>query len=298
LEESVRWLRIAAAVLALMTAAVAMAGDGRLALEQVLAGHLASIGTPEARAAVKSRIAEGTSSFKPLNAGGRIDGRATLLSEAQEARLVMKYDRPEYPGEDILTDGSRIQVYGRPRRSAVAFFLYNQASPLVTEGLLGGTLSTAWPLLRPDLRSAKLTYNGVKKINGESLHEVRYEPKKRTDVDIRLYFSKDDFRHVLTITTLTVSPRLQSGAVEIYGENRKYRDARGPDVANAQQQVIRHRLEERFSDFTTVNGLTLPTSFEMRYDVEGQRQSHDLYTNTFNDVINNVTLDPESFQFK
>ena len=119
-------------------------------------------------------------------------------------------------------------------------------------------------------------------IDGQQLHEVRYEPKKRTDLDIRLYFSKEDFRHVLTIAKLTLSPQLSTGG----------------EVANASQQEIRYRVEERFSNFAQFDGMTFPTTFQIRYDLEGQSQAHQRYTNTFNDVVNNVPLDPKTFEIK
>ncbi len=299
-----RVVRMFVAVMVFMTAAISVAAQEQLTLEQLIAKHLASIGTPEARAAVKSRVAEGKSKFEKVNAGGYIEGKATVASLAANSRLVMKYPNPDYPGEDMITDGNKVQVFGRPRRSALGFFIYNQSTALLTEGLLEGTLSTAWPLLDPKLRSAKLTYNGLKTIDGQQLHEVRYEPKKRTDLDIRLYFSKDDFRHVLTIASITLSPRLVSNVspdAALQGGTIGPLTATmssGPEAANAAQSVIRYRIEERFSNFAQFDGMTFPTSFQIRYDLEGQRQAHERYTNTFNDVINNVSLDPKSFEIK
>jgi hypothetical protein len=297
-----RVVRMLVAVIVFMTAAISAAAQEQLTLEQLIAKHLASIGTPEARAAVKTRVAQGTSKFENVNAGGSIEGKATVVSESDKLRLLMKYRDPAYPGEDMLTDGNKIQVYGRPNRSALGFFVYNQCSALLTEGLFAGSLSTAWPLLDPKLHNAKLTYTGLKTIDGVQLHEVRYEPKKRTDVDIRLYFSKDDFRHVLTIAKLTLSPRLVSNVAPT-GDPLTVGPVAsslgsGPDVANATQQEIRYRIEQRFGNFGKFDGLTLPTSDEIRYDLEGQRLAHQRYTNTFNDVVNNVSLDPKNFEMK
>lgn len=302
-----RFLRLVITLTAILTAAATLAAQEQLTLEQVIAKHLASIGTPQARAAVKSRVAEGKSKFENVNAGGHIEGRATVVSQERNSRLVLKYPNPDYPGEDMLTNGDKFQVWGRPRRSALGFFLYNQSTALLTEGLFEGTLSTAWPLLDPKLHSAKLTYNGLKTIDGQSLHEVRYEPKKHTDIDIRLYFSKDDFRHVLTIAKLTLAPRLVQNpptpsfsdpeSVQPMGPTTARMEG-GAEVANSTQQEIRYRLEQRFSNFEKFNGLTLPTSYEIRYDLEGQRLTHQRYTNTFNEVVNNVSLDPKNFEIK
>ncbi len=285
-----RLVRQALAVMLMTAAVAAVAADDKLTLEQVIARHLASIGTPEALAKAKTRVAEGKSKFEIVNAGGYLEGKVTVVSQAGNSRLVLKYPNPDYPGEDMLTDGNKVHVYGRPQRSALGFFIYNQGTALLTEGLFEGTLSTAWPLLDPKLHSAKLTYNGLKTIDGQQLHEVRYEPKKRTDLDIRLYFSKDDFRHVLTVAKITLDPRLTSSR-GLFGRG-------SPDVANVRNQEIRYRVEERFSNFAQFDGMTFPTAFQIRYDLEGQRQAHQLYTNTVSDVVNNVSLDPKNFGIK
>ncbi|MBZ5627828.1 MAG: hypothetical protein LAO06_03085 [Acidobacteriia bacterium] len=275
-------MRQALAVMLMTAAVAALAADEKLTLEQVIARHLASIGKPEALAKAKTRVAEGKSKFEIVNAGGYIEGKVTVVSQAGNSRLVLKYPNPNYTGEDMLADGNKIHVYGQPQRSALGSFIYNQGTALLTEGLFEGTLSTAWPLLDSKRHAAKLTYNGLKMIDGQQLHEVRYEPKKRTDLDIRLYFSKEDFRHVLTIAKLTLSPQLSTGG----------------EVANASQQEIRYRVEERFSNFAQFDGMTFPTTFQIRYDLEGQSQAHQRYTNTFNDVVNNVPLDPKTFEIK
>ncbi len=49
---------------------------------------------------------------------------------------------------------------------------------------------------------------------------------------------------------------------------------------------------------SSIDGLTLPTSYVIRYDVEGQRMAHQRYTNSFTEIINNVSLDPRNFDIK
>lgn len=303
-----RFLRVVPVVTVVLMS-MTLAAQEKLTLEQVIANHLSSIGTADARAAVKSRAAEGKSIFENVNSGGSLEGKATLVSQANSTRVIMKFPTADYPGEDIIFNGDKIQVWGRPQRSALGYILYNQSSALLTDGLLEGTLSTAWPLLDPKLRSAKLTYEGLKTIDGQQLHEVRYLPKKHSDMDIRLYFSKDDYRHVLTVAKLTLAARLvantplggggqvdQGGSLTLGPGTAA--GVGSPEVANATQQEIRYRIEERFSDFNTFDGLTLPTSCQIRYDMEGQRLAHQRYTLTISNVINNVSLDERTFQIK
>ncbi len=313
-----RFLRPIIALTVFVTAVITVAAQEKLTLDQVIAKHLASIGTPEARAAVKSRVAQGKSKFENVNAGGFLEGKATVVSQENNTRMVLKYPNPDYPGEDMITNGKNVSVYGRPRRSALGYFIYNTSSVLLSDGLLAGALSTSWPLLDSKLHNAKMTYTGLKTIEGQVLHEVHYQPKNKTDVDIRLYFSKDDFRHVLTIATLTLSPRLvqnppagpNATTVGAPGTSVDAPDApsqgsrdisfgaSGRDAANASGQMIRYKLEERFSNFENFNGLTLPTNYEIRYDLEGDRQAHQRYTNVFNEIVNNVSLDSKNFDIK
>ena len=303
-----RLLRFATVVTAVLIS-VTLSGQEKLTVEQVIANHLTSIGTPDARAAVKSRAAEGSSKFENVNSGGSLEGKATLVSQSNSTRVIMKFPSPEYPGEDMIFNGDKIQVWGRPQRSALGYMLYNQSSALLSDGLLEGTLSTAWPLLDPQLRSAKLTYEGLKTIDGQQLHEVRYQPKKKSDMDIRLYFSKDNYRHVLTIAKLTLAARMvgNTSLAEVGEAGPAGSLTLGPgtaagvgspEVANATQQEVRYRIEERFSDFNTFDGLTLPTTCQIRYDMEGQRLAHQRYTLTISNVINNVSLDERTFQVK
>ena len=296
-------------IVAAIVMTVSVAAQEKLTVEQVVANHLASIGTAEARGAVKSRAAEGSSKFENVNSGGTLEGKATIVSQANNTRVIMKFPTADYPGEDMIFNGDKIQVWGRPQRSALGYILYNQSSALLTDGLLEGTLSTAWPLLDPNLRSAKLSYEGLKTIDGQQLYELRYQPKKRSDMDIRLYFSKDNYRHVLTVAKLTLAARLvpnvpvggggqveQGGALTLGGITAA--GVGSPEVANSTQQEVRYRIEERFSEFNTFDGLTLPTVCQIRYDMEGQRLAHQRYTLTVSNVMNNVSLDARTFEIK
>jgi hypothetical protein len=181
----------------------------KLTAEDIVARHLQSIGTPEQRAAAKTRVAIGTSHYQIVVGGaGEMDGTVTLVTADDKVRLVMKYGDAKYRGEDLLSNGDRVRVYGTPKRSLMGQFLYDE-SALLTEGILGGTIATAWPLLDRKVHSARLSYEGLREIDGVRLYELKYVPKKRTDLDIRLYFDKETFRHVLTVATVTIEPRLR-----------------------------------------------------------------------------------------
>jgi len=286
----------------------ASAAGQKLTLDEVIAKHLASIGTPEVRAAAKTRVAEGTLKYEILSGGaGTMEGKAVLVSQGNNIREVLRFNRSDYRGEDLLTDSSRIQIFkglilsGRstPDRSLLGEFLYNEPSVL-RDGIFGGAIATSWPLLSAKYRDAKLTYNGLKKVDGRELHEVQYVPKKKGDVQIRLYFDQD-FRHVMTVATVEIHPSLLSGGSDGLAGNFMGRDdpqTGGVDTANARQQPIRFRMEQTFSGFRQVDGLTLPSECGIKFSAEGYRSQVANYTVHFDTIENNVPLDPKNFAMK
>jgi hypothetical protein len=119
-------------------------------------------------------------------------------------------------------------------------FIYRHPLPL-KEGLFGGTLSTAWPLLREERQQYRLQYRGIKKVQDRQLHLVEYRSRKEaTDLKVILYFDPTMYRHVRT---------------EYQYENTEHRlDAIGsPLLVEA-----RYALIEEFDDFRTMDGVTLP----------------------------------------
>ena len=254
--------------------------------DDVVAKHLQSLGSAQARASIKSRVVEGTATYKLLVGGsGQLVGKAGLASEGRKVRMVLKFNDPKYSGEQFIYDGERTSVagtYADKSYSDLSEFIKGQDAPL-REGLLGGVLTTAWPLLDVQERKAKLTYEGIKKFEGHELQVMRYRPKKSTDLEILLYFEPETFRHVMT--SYQVSIRAGIGASE---------------VESAQQQETRYRIEERFSDFQNSDGLTLPFHYELRFTKELQNGFTKLleWDATVTRVLNNVSLDPRNFQIK
>jgi hypothetical protein len=43
------------------------------------------------------------------------------------------------------------------------------------------------------------------KVDGVDLHRIDYIPKKRSDLEIHLYFEPDTFRHVMTVYLMTIA---------------------------------------------------------------------------------------------
>jgi hypothetical protein len=215
--------------------------------------HLNSIGTDEARAAVKSRATEGTVSFIVENStSGRQDGKEVFVSDGDKFVSLLKLPNPNYHGERFVSDGKKTLIAQiRPGVWSVLGDFVMVHNEILTEGLWGGTLSTGWALAHVDERVAKLQDRGLKKVNGRDLRRVDYSPKKHSDLEIQLYFEPDTFRHVMTVYSLTISPHMGTS-----------------DIATAREQETRYRLVERFADFKIVDGLNLPQRWTIEFTHE------------------------------
>ncbi len=212
--------------------------------EQLVAHHLESLGPAKARAEAKTRVAEGMVEFRISTGGaGVLNGKSVFVSEGRKLHLMMKFANNQYRGERFIWNEDKVQIAAataRQDRSSFGEFLRGQDA-VIREGLLGGVLSTAWPLLNLEDRKPRLSYEGLKTIDGQQLYDLRYRPQRSTDLDIHLYFDPQTFRHVRTVYKLTVEPSI--GVRE---------------TDSARQQETRYRIDERFSDFQTVDGLVLP----------------------------------------
>ena len=273
------------------------AGQEKITVEDLLQRHLDSIGPAAARAATKSRVIEATAAYRIIVGGsGEITGRAFIVSDADKLQMRLKVNAQQYNGEKFVRDGTQTSVagtYADKTRSEFGRFLWSEDAPL-REGLLGGVLTTGWPLLQSDA-SKKLRYQGVKNVDGKRLYSVTYQPKKNSDLDIVLYFDLETFHHVLTVYSATVHPGLGRMG-EITGGGMVA--GSGSEQASARQQQTRYRIEERFSDFKTTDGVTLPAHYDLRYQQELQSGFTKLveWDVTSTRVLSNVSVDARNFQ--
>lgn len=310
-----RWIGISA-LLALMLLCLAGAVLGQAAapvkLEDVITGHLSSIGDPATRAAAKTRVVEASTQFKVLTGGsGQMsDGKTVIVSDGHKVQLMMKFANSNYHGERFICDGKKVSVAlstDAQKRSNFGNFVYIQ-DVVLREGLLGGELTTAWPLLDLEHRKPKLTYEGVKSIDGRQLHAVRYLPSKGQDVEVRLYFDPESFHHVLTVYSLSIRAQLAQGgqlsglaAPELGGQASPIQGTVSPDAAQAgAQQETRLRVEERFSDFKTADGLTLPTRYNIHFsqEMQGGNTAILAWDSSATRILQNVSLDARNFEVK
>jgi hypothetical protein len=206
-------------------------------------------------------------------------------------------------------DGERVQVASataQQTRSIFGEFIRTQDT-IIREGLLGGALSTSWPLLNLGDRKAKLSYDGLKAIDGKKLIDVRYKPKKSSDLDIHLYFDPETYRHVKSVYTMSIKAGIvqaPNAGTPIPALNQQ--DASSPvsrdtgETLSARQNETRYRIEETFGDFKTTDGVTLPTQYVLKYTQELQNGRTNLWEWDMSEkqISNNISLDPRNFEVK
>jgi hypothetical protein len=243
----------------------AQAGDSKLTAEEILARHLDAVASAEARAGVKTRASQWNAHyFVRMGGTGVADGKGVFLTDGKKLAFGLGFPAPEYPGERFVFDGKKFDTAKRiaELRSPLADLML-QENEILKEGLFGGVLSTAWPLLNVQERQAKLRYDGLKKIDGVELHRVSYVPKKANNgLKVFLFFDPQTFRHVKTIYQLEIQPGQQDRASGIGGYTN---DGNAGHLYNPN---TRYELVEDFSEFKTSDGITLPTKWKIRYTWE------------------------------
>lgn len=238
--------------------------DDKLKPEELIAKHLESIGGAEARARVNGTRIKGNCSVAVRLCGeGQVEGQVLMASTDAANLINMNFGMAAYPQEALRYDGKRFatsQLKPGSRTCLAQFFLENEV--VFKEGLVGGVLSESWPLLNVAERNPKLEYSGLKKIGGKQLHALKYNPRKRSDLKIVLYFDPTNFRHVRTDYSRTIYP----------SEQRRIAGG-GPGLPPAQnQQASPARIEayEEFADFKEESGLNLPHTYRFHLLIQSE----------------------------
>jgi outer membrane lipoprotein-sorting protein len=247
-------LTFAVVALLVLFASAGVGAAQKLKAEDVVAKHLEAIGPAASRASDRSRVAVGAARvvFKTSGSSGAIDGRAVFGSVQNKVLMAMAFTAPNYPGDKFGFDGKKLTIaYQRPgiRTTLGNFLLSNSA--IVKEGLMGGTLSSAWPLLNLAEREAKVSYSGTEKIDGRTVHKLNYSPNKGSDVKISLYFDSETFHHVRTQYELVISTRIAAGGVD----------------NQAGQRETRYKMFETFTDYKKAGELNLPHGYALQFEI-------------------------------
>lgn len=264
-------------------ASAGLATAQKLKAEDVIAKHLEAIGPAASRASDRSRVMVGSARaiFKASGASGAIDGRAVFGSVQNKVLMAMAFTAPNYPGDKFGFDGKKLTIaYQRPGvRTTLGHFLLTNSS-LVKEGLMGGTLSSAWPLLNLGERGARVSYSGTDKIEGRTVHKLNYSPDKGSDVKISLYFDSETFQHIRTQYEMVISTRLAAGGVD----------------NQAGQRETRYKMVERFTDYKKEGELSLPHSYALEFEIiKTNGSSSDKWEIKLEQFAFNQEIDSKSF---
>ncbi len=269
------------ALLVASTAHPRLVRADKMKAEDVLAKHLESIGTAEEREAARNIIGTGVVHLS-LHAGGKgqAEGRALMASDGVRNMMVWEFASAEYPYEKMGFDGKSLSVKQlRPglRSPLGQFFLSHDV--LFSEGLVGGTLSSSWPLLTIADRKAKLEYGGMKKIDGRQVHELKYKPRKGSDLTIKLFFDAVTFQHVRSEYDRVVAARMGNAP-----------------AASVSLRETRYKVVENFSDFRKEGALTLPHTYRFELTIQSQSGNMNVIAETtLNDFKFNQTMADEDF---
>lgn len=265
-----------------LLSAAARAQEPKITLEELIAHHLDSIGSAQARSASKNRVLSGTVRLiSRVGTAGNIEGQAAMATEGGKLRYSLKFPSVQYPGEQFGYDGSKVQTGYLPngQRSPLSLFL-EQQNVMLKDGLLGGSLSTAWAMLRIDQLKPKLDYRGLKKIDGRDFLVVGYRPQKGSpDLQVTLFFDPETYRHVRTLYEFKVPARLGNGP---------------NDSARFTEDF--YRISEDFDDFRAVNALMLPHKYRVQLNVQTSRGTNLFDWNiAVEQILHNQALDPQVF---
>lgn len=224
----------------------------KMQAEDVLAKHLNSIGSVKNRNSVTSRIILTNLKFR-RQSSGTYGGKAVIASSKDGTIFGMTLDSNDYPLDKFSFDGKKVKVgYIKPgSRSVLGGFILSYEE-LMKEGLLGGTFSSSWSLLDSSAKKSKLFYKGEAKIEGKETYVLGYSPKGGSDLDIKMYFDKQNFQHLRTEYNRVVAAQM------------------GQTVDGSAKQVeSRYRLIEDFSNFKNYGGLNLPSEYKIFYSERG-----------------------------
>lgn len=277
-------MRAFAVILVVLSSAVCGAAKDDFQIGEFIKQHLNSIGSDQARSAAKNCLVQGTVTFRILNGGPQAwDGPATLVSEGDKMASLMKFPPTVYRTEWFTSDGTRASIAPvRPGHWTEFGNFIKAHDEILTQGLWGGTLTTAWALAHVEERDPKLQDRGIKKVAGVELRRIDYVPRKSSDLEIQLYFEPATFRHVMTAYLLTVSAPM--------GRNSQ-------DSKN--QREMHYRLEERFSDFASFDDLTLPTRWIIQFTFGGVSEGIiNQYDVAAKKITHNTSLDAKNFEIK
>jgi len=253
----------------------------KLSAQEIIAKHLDSIGTAEKRSAFKSIVVSGEVDVDYISQKRQpTSGRIVIATEGRKMFVGMNLNTPEYPQERFVFDGdkSAIGMVNRGGRSTLGNFIQSNTI-IMSHGLLSGTLGSSWLFLNAADDKGKISTAGTKKIDGRETYGLSYSPKGGSDIEIKLYFDQETFRHVRTEYSATRSAAMGRTIDE-----------------SARNRETRMKLVEDFGEFKESGGLMMPSKYRIFYSYTGQNETSEQAWNcVISEFAVNQKLDAGSF---
>ena len=247
----------------------ALGAADKITVDDLISKHLDSIGPARARATAGSRLVAGTTHVTFRSRGvAQADGAAVLASDGPRSMVTMKFESSQYPYEKIGFDGNKVTAFQlHPGDYSRLGGFVRGAPEIFKEGLLGGTLSSAWPFLGFPDRKFRMEITGTRKVNNRPAYEVKYIVRGGSDTTITLLFDVETFQHVRTVYKKELSAQMGQGGAGagtggVGGVDRVGR------VSEANTSTV-YELTEDFSDFKTEGELTLPHTYKIKFEQLG-----------------------------
>ena len=234
----------------------------KMTVEELLSKHRESIGASDKLGAVKERMAVGLSEFESKLPLKKTNGKAVIASRGDDYMFLVSLNSQEYPFEKIGYFSNKVNLpfVTAGARSPLGAFI-SEHEKMLTTGVFTGAMSGSWPLLDTDMRNAKVKITGKRKVDGREAYVLEYWPKGMDSAEftIVMFFDTENFRHIRTEYRHTINP-----SQDTFGKLGR-------------QAGVRQSVIESFSDFKTVDGLTLPYAYNAHYTTESNSGTYEFF---------------------
>lgn len=276
-------MKFALFLLIIFTASIVSSAqkDNKMTADELIRKHQASIGTPEAIAAAKSRILVGQGALKSrIGYIGSLTGPAQFVSDGDRSLLAIIFNSNEYPYEKLAFDGKNV-TFGRPNGSLTRLGEFVKSQPsIVKQGLFGGVLSSSWPITAASSKHVKIEYGGTETIGEKMFYKLKVRPSGG-DVTATLYFESDTFHHVITEYRYSIQAFLVSS----------------DSTQNPSAKASHFTLTEKFWNFKKVGDLVLPLGYALDLTNQLPNGTEQLtWTIGFTQAFYNEPLEPAAFK--
>jgi hypothetical protein len=256
----------------------------KMTTEELVSKHLASIGSKDVLQAAKERIAMGTSEFESKFPSKKTNGKAVIATRGTDYMFIASFSSGEYPFEKVGFFSNRVVLpwVTSGTRSPLGAFIADHEK-MLSDGVFTGSMSGAWALLDPELRGAKTKLAGRRKVDGREAYVLEYWPKgvNSSEFTIRILIDAETYRHVATEYKHIINP-----SQDTFGRLGR-------------QAGVRQSLVESFGDFKTVDGLTLPHSYNAHYTTESNSGTYEFFWRlNMQSYLLNPNLDENFFTFE